>query len=187
MATEAKKILEREYIIPLRKEWLKAVKHKRAKKAVRAIKEFLAKHMKAEFENIKVGKWLNNELWRRGIKKPAAKIKVKAVKDEKGIVRAELFELPEFAKKIEAKLKAKEEKLKSKDKKEEKKIEEKKAQEQHAQVQSEAAKEEVKETTEEKEKKFEEKMIDKKVKPVEKAHVPKDEHMHVKSKIMRTD
>jgi len=179
------KTLEREYIIPLRAKWLKAVKHKRAKKAVRAIREFLAKHMKAEMQNIKIGKWLNNELWRRGIKKPAAKIKIKAVKDEKGIVRAELSELPEFAKKIEAKLKSKEEKLKSK-KKEEKKEE---GQDQRAQVQSEKKTEEVKEEAkkeETKEKETEEKIMHKEVKPEETSHAPKDVHMQEKKKPFRT-
>lgn len=178
MATETK-TLEREYIIPLRTTWLKSPKHKRAKKAIRAIKEFLARHMKAEFDDVKVGKWLNNELWRKGITKPPAKIKVKVSKDEKGIVRAELFELPEFAKKIEAKLKAKTETAKEKKKAE-------KAKEEAEKKVEEAAKAEVKETPEDKEKKAEEKIIDKKVKPEEKAHVPKDEPMHEKKKPFRT-
>jgi len=173
------KTLERTYIIPLRTEWLKAPMHKRAKKAVRAIREFLAKHMKAEMKDIKIGKWLNNAIWKRGIKKPMAKVQVKAVK-EAGIVRAELAELPEFAKKIEEKLRAREEKSKKETKKEEKaKEEEKKVEE--------AAKEEIKESVEEKEKKAEEKIIDKKVKPEEKEHLPVHKHEHVKTKIMRTD
>jgi large subunit ribosomal protein L31e len=181
MATaETKKTLEREYIIPLRKFWLRAPKHKRAKKAIRVIKEFLAKHMKAEFDDVKVEKWLNNEMWRKGITSPPAKVKVKVTKDEKGIVRAELVDLPEFAKKIEAKLKAKSETVKEKKKAE-------KAKEDVEKDKEAAAKKEANETPEEKEKKAEEKIIDKKVKLEDKAHVPKDEHMHVKTKIMRTD
>jgi large subunit ribosomal protein L31e len=183
MAAENKKTIEREYIIPLRREWLKAPKHKRAKKALRAVREFLAKHMKADIKEVKIGKWINNELWRRGIRKPAAKIKVKVSKDEKGTVRAELFELPEFAKKIEAKLKEKESKSK-KEKKEEKKEEEKAKTEEKVE---EAAKEEVKETPEEKEKESEEKIMHKEIKKADKSHAPKDEHMHVKTKLMRTD
>jgi len=187
MATENKITLERTYIIPLRTEWLKAPMHKRAKKAVRAVREFLMQHMKAEMKDVKIERWLNTLLWERGIKKPVAKVKVKVTKNDKGIVRAELAELPEYAKKIEAKLKAKESKSKKEEKKEEKaekkeheiKEEEKKAEEQ--------AKEEIKKEEDEKEKKMEEKIIDKKVKPEEKAHVPRDEHMHVKTKIMRTD
>jgi large subunit ribosomal protein L31e len=173
MATDTK-ILEREYIIPLRKEWLKAVGHKRAKKAIRAIREFLSKHMKSE--DVRIGKWLNQKIWERGITNPVGKVKVKATKDDKGIVKAELAELPEYAKKIEAKLKEKEEKLKSKKSEEkEKKEEEKKAEE--------AAKEEVKE--EEKEKKEEEKIMHKEMRKEETSHLPKHEHMHEKTKPFR--
>jgi large subunit ribosomal protein L31e len=93
------KNIEREYIIPLRKEWLKASSFKRAKKAVRAVREFLAKHMKSDFENVKVGRFLNEKLWERGIKNPPHKVKVKASKDG-DIIRAELAELTESQKKI---------------------------------------------------------------------------------------
>jgi len=96
MATEK---LEREYIIPLRKEWLKASSFKRAKKAVRAAKEFLARHMKADFEDVRLGRFLNEKLWERGIKHPPHKIKVKVIKED-DIVRAELADLTEAQKKI---------------------------------------------------------------------------------------
>jgi len=95
--------LERQYVIPLRKEWLKVPRFKRAKKGVKAIKEFIARHMKAEMDDVKVGRWLNEAVWARGMKNPPHKIKVKAVKDDKNIVRVELFELSEKAKKIEEK------------------------------------------------------------------------------------
>ena len=48
------KTLERTYNVPLRKEFLKVPKYKRAKKAVKALKQFLAKHMKSD--NVKIGK-----------------------------------------------------------------------------------------------------------------------------------
>ena len=181
MATAETKNLEREYIIPLRRTWLKSPKHKRAKKAIRAVKEFLSRHMKAEFDDVKVGKWLNNELWRKGITSPPAKVKVKVTKDEKGIVRAELFELPEFAKKIEAKLKAKTQTVKEK-----KKEEEQRAQAQSEKKAEEAAKEEVKETPEEKEKESEEKIMHTEYKKEDTSHAPKDVHMHEKTKPFRT-
>jgi len=81
--------LERTYIIPLRKEWLKKPKYKRAKKAITAIKEFLVKHMKSS--DIKLGKELNEAVWFRGIKNPPHKIKVNVVKDDEGKVTANLF------------------------------------------------------------------------------------------------
>ena len=86
--------LEREYIIPLRAEWAKVPRYKRANKAIKAIKEFLVRHMKIrdrDLKKIKIDTYLNEEVWFRGIKKPPAKIKVKAIKigDE---VRVELVD-----------------------------------------------------------------------------------------------
>jgi large subunit ribosomal protein L31e len=93
-------ILEREYVINVRKEVLKVPAYKRAKKAVKAIKQFLAKHMKVEdrdLRKVKLDQYLNEEIWQRGIKKPLMRIKVKA-KKKAGIVQAELSEIPEFVK-----------------------------------------------------------------------------------------
>jgi large subunit ribosomal protein L31e len=92
--------LEREYIIPIKKYILTVPRYKRAKKAVKVVKQFLAKHMRVEDRDlnlVKIDISLNNELWFRGIKKPANKIKVKAVKRD-GIVYAELAEIPEVVK-----------------------------------------------------------------------------------------
>lgn len=96
-------VLERLYVIPLRKEWLKVPKYKRAKKGIKAVKEFLSKHMKADMNDVKLSRWVNENVWRRGVKSPPGKIKIKAVKDDKGIVHVELFELSEKAKKFEEK------------------------------------------------------------------------------------
>ena len=121
---EEKVILEREYIIPLRRKCLKTARYRRAKKAIRVLKEFLARHMKVEerdLNKIKIDKWLNNEIWFRGIKNPPAKIKVKAKKFDSGVVEAELAEFPEKIKwKIEKekKLEKAEKKLEKAEKKE---------------------------------------------------------------------
>jgi len=85
---------ERIYTIPLRREWLKAVKYQRAKKAIRGIKEFLKRHMKVEMSEIKLGTYLNIEIWKHGIKNPPTKIRVNVIKDDKGLVRAELVGAP---------------------------------------------------------------------------------------------
>ncbi len=87
--TTETKNLERTYNIPLRKEYLKVPSWKRTKKAVSAVKQFLKKHMKAE--EVKLGKHLNEELWKHGIKNPPHHVKVVAIKDGKGIVKTELF------------------------------------------------------------------------------------------------
>lgn len=81
-------VLEREYNVPLRKEFINTPRYKRTNKAVRALKIFLVRHMKSE--DIKISSALNTRLWERGIKNPPHHIKILARKDEKGIVRAVL-------------------------------------------------------------------------------------------------
>ncbi len=89
---KSKVVVEREYIIPLRREFQKSPKYKRAKKTIKALKEFLAKHMKSD--NIKLGKYLNLKVWEHGIKNPPHKLKVKAEKYDDGLVKAELVGAP---------------------------------------------------------------------------------------------
>ena len=96
--------LEREYTIPLRREWRKVPRYKRTNKAVKAIKEFLARHMKIrdrDLKKIKISTSLNEILWTRGIKKPPAKTRVKAVKDG-GNVMVNAVDVPEKIKFREA-------------------------------------------------------------------------------------
>lgn len=101
---EQKTTLEREYIIPLRSEWRKVSNYRRAGRAARAIKKFIAHHMKVpdrDTDFVKLDMYLNNEVWFRGKSKPPAKIKVKAVKNG-DIVHVTLAEMPKhhaFAKK----------------------------------------------------------------------------------------
>ena len=89
MAKTTEKTLERTYNVPLRKEYMKAPRWNRTKKAVTALRQFLVKHMKSE--NVLLSKELNEELWKHGIQNPPHHIKVKATKDDKGVVKAELF------------------------------------------------------------------------------------------------
>ena len=88
-AKEKAKDNERTYNVPLRKEFMKAPKYKRAKKAVTALRAFIAKHMKAE--KVSIGKHLNDKIWERGIKNPPHHVKVNAVKDSDGKAIVELF------------------------------------------------------------------------------------------------
>ena len=88
--------IEREYIIPLREKGRSAVRYKKTPKAVKTVKEFVAKHMKIEnrdLNKVKVDKYLNEALWYRGIKNPIHKIKVKVVKEGE-IVRVYAVDLP---------------------------------------------------------------------------------------------
>ena len=94
----AKVELEREYVVPLKRGVLNVPRYRRAKKAVRVLKEFMVRHMGVrdrDLRKVKVDINLNNEIWFRGIKKPMNKIKVKAKKID-GIVYVELAEIPEY-------------------------------------------------------------------------------------------
>ena len=98
---EPKIELEREYIVPLRKGWLKVPKYKRANKAVKTLKEFIAKHMKIydkDLRKIKVDSLVNNEIRFRGMRKPLSKIKVTAKKYDNGTVKVELVDIPTHVK-----------------------------------------------------------------------------------------
>lgn len=110
---------DRVYNIPLRKEWLKVPGYKRSKKAVKAVKEFLARHMRTDIENVRVGKWLNQDILKRGRHSPPHHVNVNVTK-EGILVRAELKDLPKKAleeiKKEEERKSALEKKKKEKEK-----------------------------------------------------------------------
>ena len=146
--------MEQIYNIPLRKEYQKAPRYKKSGKAMRAIKEFVAKHTKSE--NIKVGKHLNELIWKNGPKNPPHKVNVRVTKEEDvtkvELVGAPVEEVPEPQKKKniekEVKEEVKEELQKDGMKKE---VAEKVAEE----IKEESGKEIVKEVTKEKPKKKE--------------------------------
>ena len=119
------KTLERIYVVPLRKEWLKVAHYRRAEKAVRALKAFVAKHMKVALKDVKVGKYLNEAIWQRGAKRPPHKIKI-IVKKEKEKVFVELEGYEKLKEKEKKKLK------KKKKEKEEMKVEKKEQKEEKA-------------------------------------------------------
>ena len=79
---------ERIYTIPLR-DVKKAPRWKRSKRAVTEVRKYLARHMKADPEEVKLDSSLNEAIWSRGSQKPPSKIRVKAVKFEDGGVEAE--------------------------------------------------------------------------------------------------
>jgi len=145
---EKKMILEREYNVPLRKGWQKVPDYKRAPRAVKTLKAFLARHMGVydrDLRKIKIDILLNNELRFRGIKKPPIKIKVKARKFDNGEVYAELVDIPAHIKyeKLREDKKSKDIKGKVKEMESQKKTEEKTDKEE-----SEEKKEEIKEKEE---------------------------------------
>lgn len=116
--------LERVYVINVREQVNVVPRYRRTEKAIKTIKEFIAKHMKIperNLKNVRLDRYLNEYMWGRGIKNPPMKVKVKAIR-EKDIVKVELAEMPkslEFKKKKEEKRHAP--KTETKEKKPEKK------------------------------------------------------------------
>src|SRR3989338_474009 len=112
--------MERLYTIPLRKEFSKAPNYKRTSRAIKAIRDFIKKHMKNE--NVKIGKHLNLEMWKNGRKNPPPRKKVKAVvekiKEKDREIEYVIVELPhvkiELPKKEKKKEKPKEEIIEAK-------------------------------------------------------------------------
>ncbi len=88
-ASEMEIVEERVYTVPL-KDVKKAPTGKRSNKAIRILREFIAKHMKTE--SVIINPEVNERIWMRGIEKPPRKIKVKALKDREGAVEVILAE-----------------------------------------------------------------------------------------------
>ena len=123
--------IEREYVVPLREKCRSVPRYKKANKAVKTIKEFVARHMKIydrDLRKIKIDKALNEMVWLRGIKKPPAKIKIKVIKEGE-MVRVEavdMFDRIKFRKAREERLEKKSLEVGKKKKEKEKPEEEKK-------------------------------------------------------------
>ncbi len=91
---------EREYVIPLRREFLKVPRYRRGGRAIKTIKQFIAKHMKVpdrDTSKVKLDVYLNNEVLFRGRKSPPGKIKVRVKKDD-DIVKVSFAETPQHVK-----------------------------------------------------------------------------------------
>lgn len=117
----SKKVLERVYVIPLRRETLKVPPFKKANKAAKTVRQFISKHMKSD--NVLIGKYLNLKIWQHGARNPPHKLKVNATKDDKGKVFVELVDAPKEKPKVEEKKPAKKEEKGIKAEKPEEKLE----------------------------------------------------------------
>jgi large subunit ribosomal protein L31e len=65
---------------------------KKAKKAVTEIRDQVAKHTKSKTEDVWIDQKLSEKVWSHGIQKPPAKIRVRTVKFEDGLVEVSLPE-----------------------------------------------------------------------------------------------
>lgn len=75
--------LTRVYMVTLRVAF-EAPPYRRAKVAIRIIKEFSTRHMKAS--DIKIKEDVNKLIWARGIRKPPRRIRLEFERDEDGLV-----------------------------------------------------------------------------------------------------
>ena len=83
--------IERTITIPLRATKM-APRSRRALRAIKEIRENIARHMKAEEDKVWIDASVNDKLWANGIRNPPNKITVKAVKFDDGLVEVSLAE-----------------------------------------------------------------------------------------------
>lgn len=86
-AEEVKIILDRVYIVPL-SDVIYVPHYRRAKKAISILRKFMMRHMKPD--ELIIDPKVNEYIWRRGIKHPPRKIRVRATKDTQGVVKVYL-------------------------------------------------------------------------------------------------
>ena len=87
MSEEKMEPLTRSYTVPLGIAF-EAPAYRRAKVAIRMIKEFTTRHMKAT--EIRIAKDVNELVWARGIRHPPRRIKLEMDRDEDGLVSVKL-------------------------------------------------------------------------------------------------
>lgn len=83
--------ITRVYTVPLRRAF-EAPRYRRAKVAIRLIKDFAVRHMKAR--DIKIEEAVNKVIWSRGIRSPPRRMKLEMERDEDGIVSIRLAPEP---------------------------------------------------------------------------------------------
>jgi large subunit ribosomal protein L31e len=79
--------LSRVYMVPLRRAF-EAPRYRRTKVAIRLIREFTTRHMKAN--EVKIEEAVNELLWKQGIGNPPRRIKLEMERDEEGVVTVRL-------------------------------------------------------------------------------------------------
>jgi large subunit ribosomal protein L31e len=85
----SKETKERILTVNLRTVVAKKPSWRRSIHSARMLKEILKRQTKAD--DVKIGRSLNEKLWKRGIEKPPGKVRIK-ITSEDGTVRAELME-----------------------------------------------------------------------------------------------
>ncbi|MGD0423015.1 MAG: 50S ribosomal protein L31e [Candidatus Bathyarchaeia archaeon] len=81
---EIEVVEEKTFTIPVARLGYATDRAHRSPKAVRDVRAYVARHMKAD--EVSISNEINQALWERGINKPPRKITVRAVKDKEGKV-----------------------------------------------------------------------------------------------------
>ena len=81
---EIEVVEEKTFTIPVVRLGYATDRAHRSPKAVRDVRAYVARHMKAD--EVSISNEINQALWARGINKPPRKITVRAVKDKEGKV-----------------------------------------------------------------------------------------------------
>jgi large subunit ribosomal protein L31e len=81
---EIEVVEEKTFTIPIGRLGYATDRGHRAPKAVRDVRAYVSRHMKAD--EVSISNEINQALWSRGINKPPRKITVRAVKDKEGKV-----------------------------------------------------------------------------------------------------
>jgi len=100
MADKKEGNVERIYTVNLSKAY-EYVRTKRAGRAVKILREYLARHFKVAGADVSLSNGVNSRIWRDSIQKPPRKLKVRAVKGE-GVVKVFIAGVEERGAKVPA-------------------------------------------------------------------------------------
>lgn len=82
---------ERIYTVPLGRAWI-GPRRKHSPRAIRLLRGFIVRHMKADEDSIRITNEVNEKIWSRGIEKPPRKVRIRATRDTEGIVTVRVAE-----------------------------------------------------------------------------------------------
>ncbi len=84
--------LEREFVVPLRASQHAPPEQERASHALKTVRRFIVRHMKGKSENVWIDPRLNEFLWARSRGHIPARVRVRAIRFEDGLVEVDLAE-----------------------------------------------------------------------------------------------
>ncbi|MEM0437800.1 MAG: 50S ribosomal protein L31e [Candidatus Micrarchaeia archaeon] len=82
--------MERIYNVSLSKVYSIGRHRERARKAIKMVRGFAARHMKTPEEKVVIGMDVNELIWQNGMQRPPRKLRLKMLKDKDGTVMVSL-------------------------------------------------------------------------------------------------